>query len=488
MVAVEELDVCIVGAGISGIGVAHHLQAANPDRSWAILEARDAIGGTWDLFRYPGIRSDSDLQTFGYAFQPWTGDRAIADGPSILAYLHETAAEHGIDRRIRLHHRVVTADFHRDRERWELTVDRTDPATGTSERVTVLARWLVSAAGYYRYDRGHRPPLPGEDAFAGTFVHPQQWPDDLDLADQRVVVVGSGATAVTLVPAIAEAAAHVTLLQRTPSYVLPMPSVDGFANAARRWLGDERGHALARRKNLAQEMAIYRACRRWPTAMRRVIRWLNARELPDHVDVDVHFNPPYDPWDQRLCVAPDGDLFRVLSDGSASIVTDEITGFTADGVELASGDHLPADVVVTATGLELQVFGGMDVCVDGAPVVAADTLAFRGMLLSGVPNFAFVTGYTNASWTLKVDLVGAHLARLLAHMDAQGHTTCEPVDPGPSVGREPLLDFRPGYVRRSLHLLPRRGDRPPWEVVMDVHHDERVLRDGPVTDPELALA
>ncbi|WP_259316249.1 flavin-containing monooxygenase [Capillimicrobium parvum] len=474
-------DVLIVGAGISGIGAAHHLQANLPARTYAILEARDAIGGTWDLFRYPGIRSDSDLHTFGYAFKPWTGDKAIADGPAILAYIEETARENGIDRHIRFGHRVVRADWSSEHAVWTVQVER--PARGDTLEMT--ARWLFCASGYYRYDEGFTPQLRGLERFEGEIVHPQHWPEALDHAGRRVVVIGSGATAVTLVPALAADAAHVTMLQRSPSYVLPLPSRDPIANWLRRIFGDRRGYALARRKNIRRQQLVYGFSRRFPRAARRLIRWVNAKQLEGAAaDVDVDFKPSYDPWDQRLCAAADGDLFRELRRGTASVVTDHIETFTEHGIRLRSGRELEADLVVTATELNLLAFGGIELRVDGREVRLPETVAYKGLMLSGVPNFAFSIGYTNSSWTLKVDLVCEYLCRLLAHLDATGHDACVPQLDG-ELETRPLLDFRAGYVLRSLDAFPRAGDRAPWQLAMSYDADVQTLRRGTVDDGTL---
>jgi monooxygenase len=479
--AVEHLDVLVVGAGISGIGAAYYLQREHPQRSYAILEARDAIGGTWDLFRYPGVRSDSDLHTFGYEFQPWREEQSIAGADRILAYLRETAAEHGIDRRVRFSSRVVAASWSTAEARW--TVDVEHPATG--ERTALTCTWLFNAGGYYRYDRGFTPRFEGVERFGGRMVHPQFWPEDLDVEGLRVVVIGSGATAVTLVPALAGTAAHVTMLQRTPTYVLPVPSGDVVAGVLRRLLGEDRAHPLIRRKNIAQQRAIWRFCRRRPTAARRIIRWINARQLPEGYPVDEHFNPPYDPWAQRLCAVPDGDLFRAIRRGEASVVTDRITRFTEDGVLLESGRELPADLVVTATGLVVQAFGGAPLTVDGEPVDLSATVAYKGMMLSGVPNFAYAVGYTNSSWTLKVGLLCEYFCRLLAHMDAHGYDVCRPEVTDPAMPTKPFLDFEAGYIQRAVATLPRQGDRAPWLTSMDYSSDVRLLRSGRIDDPEL---
>ena len=479
--SVKHVDVLIVGAGISGIGAAYYLQTEQPGKTYAILEARGATGGTWDLFRYPGIRSDSDLHTFGYEFKPWEDKDAIAGADKILAYLRRTAVENGIDAMVRFHHKVLGAAWSGDDARWVVDVERVD----TGERLQLSCHWLFCAGGYYRYDEGFTPRFEGRDRFRGQIVHPQHWPEDLDYRGKRVVVIGSGATAVTLVPAMAGTAGHVTMLQRSPTYVMPVPSRDAIANALKKVLGNERGYAITRRKNIAQQRVVYRFCQRYPRAARRLIRHLNARRLPGSYPVDEHFNPAYKPWDQRLCVVPDGDLFNALSNGTASVVTDRIDTFTETGIRLASGRELEADIIVTATGLNLQAFGGLRLSVDGRPVHLPDTVAYKGFMLSGVPNFAFVIGYTNSSWTLKVGLVCEHFCRLLAHMDAHGYGACCPRVGGHAMATRPLLDLAAGYVQRAADQLPRQGDREPWSMSMDYRADFRQLRQAPVADDNL---
>ncbi|MCS7479207.1 flavin-containing monooxygenase [Umezawaea endophytica] len=480
----EHLDVLIIGAGISGIGAAYYLQREHPDRDYAILEARTATGGTWDLFRYPGIRSDSDLHTFGYEFKPWRDEQAIAGADKILDYLRETAAEHGIDQRVRFRHRVLGVAWSSADARWTVEVERAD----VGDVVAFTASWLFFATGYFRYDQGFSPVLPGRENFAGPVVHPQHWPEDLDWAGKRVVVVGSGATAVTVVPALAATAAHVTMLQRTPSYILPVPSKDAIGNRMRALLGEERAYRVIRRKNIAQQRGIWWVCQRFPRFARRLIRRINAKQLPAGYPVDEHFNPPYDPWDQRLCLAPDGDLFKAIRAGDASVVTDRIAGFTESAVLLDSGRELAADVVVTATGLTVRPFGGIGVTVDDVPVVLADTVAYKGMMLSGVPNLAFAVGYTASSWTLKVGLLCEHFCRLLAHMDERGHDVCVPAVPDAAMPKRPFLDLASGYVQRAIDQLPRQGDRTPWLTSRDYHADVKLLRRTPVEDANLRFS
>jgi cation diffusion facilitator CzcD-associated flavoprotein CzcO len=474
----SHVDVLIVGAGISGIGAAYHLQDKQPEKSYAILEARDAIGGTWDLFRYPGIRSDSDLHTFGYAFKPWTDEKAIADGPAIREYIAETARENGIERHIRFGHRVRRARWSSREARWAVEVELVE----SGATVQMTASWLFCASGYYRYDAGYTPAFAGIESFRGQVVHPQHWPEDLDYSGRRVVVIGSGATAVTLVPAMAEQAAQVTMLQRSPTYIVPVPARDALANQLRRLLGERRAYALVRRKNIRVQATVYALSRRFPRLVRRLIRRVNQRFLPDGYPVDEHFKPRYDPWDQRLCAVPDADLFRSLRSGRASIVTDEIDTFTEAGIKLRSGRELEADVVVTATGLNLLAFGDIELEVDGREVSLPDTVAYKAMMLSGVPNFAYAIGYTNASWTLKVDLVCEYFCRLLAHLEATGQDACVPELPASGIQTRPLLDFQAGYVLRSLDRFPKQGSEGPWQLAMSYAKDVRNLRHGPVED------
>jgi monooxygenase len=479
----EFIDVLIVGAGVSGIGAAYYLQRDHPGRRYLIVEARGASGGTWDLFRYPGVRSDSDLHTFGYEFRPWRSEVAIADSASILAYVRETAAEYGIDRNIRYHTTVISASWSSSDARWTVTVQ--DAVTGA--RSVILCNWLLCAAGYYRYDEGFTPRFAGRERFAGPVIHPQHWPEDLDYAGKRVVVIGSGATAVTVIPAMAPTAAHVTMLQRTPSYVLPVPSRDAVNARLTAWFGDSRGYSMTRWINASRQVVLWRFCQKHPKAARRLIRYLNAKMLPEDYPVDEHFNPPYDPWDQRMCIVPDGDLFRVIRDGKASVVTGHIETFTENGVQLLDGRQLEADIIVTATGLNVQALGGMALTVDGSPVHAPDHFIYKGMMLSGVPNFVFVFGYTNASWTLKVGSLSEHLCRLLTYMDSRGYDTARPVAADPGMTAGPFLDFQAGYIKRALDRLPHQGSRAPWRVSATHRSDARQLRKR-VDGPELVFS
>jgi len=471
-----DVDVIVVGAGLSGVGAVAHLQDRCPELTWTVLEARDAIGGTWDLFRYPGVRSDSDMFTLGYDFRPWTRTTAIADGATIRTYIDDTAHERGIDRRVRFGHRVVAAEWSSTTASWTVTAET---AAGTVE---LTCRFLYFCSGYYRYEQGYEPALPGADRFAGEIVHPQHWPADLRWAGKQVVVVGSGATAVTLVPALAGEAAHVTMLQRSPSYVLSVPTRDPLARKLfggrlpLRWAA-----ALVRARNIALVTFLYQLSRRRPALLRRKLLDAARAQLPAGFDVDTHFSPAYDPWDQRLCVVPSGDLFRAVRDGGASVVTDRIATLTEQGVALASGTELPADVVVTATGLSLQMLGGATLRVDGREVEPGRTVVYKGVLLSGVPNFALTFGYTNASWTLKADLAATYVCRLLRRMRAHGQAVVTVVDP-PSDGLAPLINLRSGYVLRAADRLPRRGSTGPWRLSNSYLRDLLVLRWGRIAD------
>jgi len=484
----EHLDVLVVGAGLSGIGAACHLRRTLPDRTFAILEARGTSGGTWDLFRYPGVRSDSDMFTLGYSFRPWTSSRSIADGPAIRDYVRDTAREYRVDEAIRYHRRVVAASWSSADARWTVEIrhtegtDGADPAPGdaaTTSRMTCSFLWVC--AGYYRYDAGYTPEFPGIADYAGRVVHPQHWPEDLDYAGKRVVVVGSGATAVTLVPAMAETAGHVTMLQRSPSYVLSLPARDAVAALLNRRLPTAAAYSIVRWKNVLLSLFFFRLSRRRPRFVRSLIRRGAVKLLPEGYDVDTHFAPTYDPWDQRLCLVPDGDLFGAIKSGRASMVTDEIDTFTPKGIRLASGEELEADVVVTATGLRLLPVGGLTLTVDGEPAPLPGRLTYRGMMLDGIPNFAFVVGYTNASWTLKADLVSAYVCRLLRHLADNGLTTVVPVAPA-SVERLPLIDLKSGYVLRSLAEMPSQGPDAPWRLYQNYPRDVLMLRRGRVDD------
>jgi cation diffusion facilitator CzcD-associated flavoprotein CzcO len=480
----RHLDVLIVGAGLSGVGAAVHLQAQMPSKTYAILEAREALGGTWDLFRYPGIRSDSDMFTLGYSFKPWKNPKAIADGPSILAYIRETAEEYGVLPHIWYRQRVTAASWSSEEARWTVTVE--DGASGEAWQLT--CRFLYACSGYYEYDHGYTPGFPGRERFRGRIVHPQTWSDDVDYAEKRVIVIGSGATAVTLVPELARSAAHVTMLQRTPTYILSRPARDRIADALRARLPDQPAYDLTRWKNVLGSMAFYQLCRRFPRQARRLLLGGVRKLVGDSVDVDMHFSPPYDPWDQRLCLVPDDDLFIALREGRASVVTDHVETFTEAGIRLRSGRELEADLVVTATGLEMKFLGGVRLEVDGREVVPAESLVYKGMMLSDVPNAAMAVGYTNASWTLKCELTTEYVCRLLAYMDAKGYRSVTPRRRDPKPAEEPLIDFTSGYVRRAADRLPRQGSFAPWKLYQNYALDLLTLRHGAIDDGTVELA
>lgn len=477
----DHVDVVVVGAGISGIGAAYHLATLCPDRTFTVLEARDDIGGTWDLFRYPGVRSDSDMHTLGYSFKPWTADRAIADGPAIMEYLRETVAENGLDRYIRFGRRVVRAEWSSDDALWTLTVE----CDGSGATETLTCGFLFMCSGYYSYRRGHTPEFPGRERFTGRIVHPQDWPADLDHAGARVVVIGSGATAMTLVPAMAATAAHVTMLQRSPTYVVSRPDTDAVANTLRALLPDRLAYGLTRWKNVRLQQWLYRRTRTHPEQVKRRLLDMVRKELGPDFDVETHFTPSYDPWDQRLCLVPNSDLFRAIRDGRASVVTDTITTFTEDGVQVSSGQVLPADIIVTATGLELVTLGEVDLVVDGRPVDIASTWSYKGFAYSDVPNLASAFGYINASWTLRADLICEYVCRLLHHLRDTDTVQCTPRLRTADRSMEPrpwIDDFSAGYMQRAVHLMPRQGDREPWINPQNYARDRAMFRSSPVED------
>jgi cation diffusion facilitator CzcD-associated flavoprotein CzcO len=474
----EHVDVLIVGGGLSGIGAASHLELNCPSKSYALLEMRDAIGGTWDLFRYPGVRSDSDMFTFGYSFKPWAGDQVLADGDSIRSYVHETAREYDVLDKIRFHHRVRTASWSSADGRWTVTGERTD----TGEPFTLTASFVVMCTGYYNYDEGYAPEFKGADRFGGTIIHPQFWPEDLDYEGKRVVVIGSGATAVTLVPAMADAAEHVTMLQRSPSYVLSLPAVDPIARVLRRFLPEMLVHRIIRAKNVALMLGVFNLSRRRPRLVRAVLgRWVR-KHLPDGYDVDTHFNPSYDPWDQRMCFVPDADLFEAISSAKASVATDRIGEFTERGLLLESGRELDADIVVSATGLKLLPLGGLELSVDGSAVNIGETLAYRAMMLDGVPNLGWVVGYTNLSWTLRCNLTCAYICRLINHMDAHGYRYCVPQLDDATVEHQPFVDLKSGYILRAIDSFPKQGPEPPWRGYQNYMRDLRYIGRAPLED------
>jgi cation diffusion facilitator CzcD-associated flavoprotein CzcO len=474
--AIEHFDVLIVGAGLSGIGAAYHLQRDCPRKTYAILEARNAMGGTWDLFRYPGIRSDSDMYTLGYAFKPWREAKAIADGPSILNYVRETAAENGIDRHIRYGCKVKRASWSSETATWTVEAEQ-DGMT-----VQISCNFLSMCSGYYNYDAGYTPDFPGVERFGGRIVHPQHWPENLDYAGKQVVVIGSGATAVTLVPEMARTAGHVTMLQRSPTYVVSRPAEDGVANWLRAKLPAMTAYNITRWKNVGMQMLFFNIARKKPEKTKAQLLDLVREHLGPDYDVATHFTPRYNPWDQRLCLVPDADLFASLKAGSSSVVTDQIETFTETGLKLKSGATLDADIIVTATGLRMQLLGEMEVVVDGQKIAPHETTSYKGMMFSDVPNLASTFGYTNASWTLKADLTAEYVCRLLNHMDRTGTRICTPRLPEGEMEIEPWLDFSSGYVQRALKILPKQGAKTPWKVHQNYALDLVALRYGKVDD------
>lgn len=470
-------DVVIVGAGVSGIGAARHLQTRCPSKTFTILEARENIGGTWDLFRYPGIRSDSDMYTFGYAFRPWTQGKIFADGDSIRNYVQDTAAEFGIDQHIQPGWRVTQANWDSSTAHWELTAAN----TSTGEQQTLACSFLMMCSGYYRYDRGYVPEFDGIDDFRGDILHPQHWPEDYDCSDKRIVVVGSGATAVTLIPAMAFEAKHVTMLQRSPTYIGAVPSVDHIANLLRRILPGMMAHKLIRMKNIVLITCFYQMARWFPGWFKWQVNRYIRKELGPDFDIKRHFTPKYAPWDQRFCVAPDGDFFQVMKNGSASVVTDHIERITESGISLRSGESIKADAIVLATGLDIQVGGGIEVSINNKVIEPAECVSYRGMMLAPLPNLAIAIGYTNNSWTLKIDLMCERVCRLLNHMDSKGYVSCVPVPPD-GLESAPLLDLKAGYVERAASRLPRQGTVPPWRTYQNYFQDMLTIRYGRLED------
>ena len=483
----DHFDAIIVGAGISGIGTARHLQDKCPGRSYAILEGREAIGGTWDLFRYPGIRSDSDMHTLGYSFKPWREAKAIADGPSIRKYVRETAEESGIVPHIRFGHRLLSAAWSSTDARWTLDVER----TGSGDRVALSCGMLLMCGGYYRYDRGHAPEFAGQETFSGQILHPQFWPEDLDYAGKRVVVIGSGATAMTLVPAMALKGAHVTMVQRSPTYVVSRPDEDAVANTLRRFLPEKWAYALTRFKNTQLQRYFYGRTRVAPAFVKKQLLAGVRAQLGPEYDVDTHFTPRYNPWDQRMCLVPNGDLFKAIREGRAEVVTDHIECFTPGGLRLKSGRELEADIIVTATGLEMSVMSGVQFEVDGRRIDFADTWSYKGMMYSDVPNLVQTFGYINASWTLRADLTAEYTCRLLNHMQKTRTRVCTPklrAEDAGMVARPWIDDFSAGYMQRVMHLFPKQGDRGPWRNTQDYAQDKRMIRHAALEDGALVFS
>ena len=478
---VERVDAVVVGAGLSGIGAGYHLQTMSPDRSYVILEGRDGLGGTWDLFKYPGVRSDSDMHTLGFSFKPWTEAKSIADGPSILAYLKETVAQFGIDQHIRYGQLVSKAEWSSDDATW--TVTSTDKHTGASK--TIECSFLFMCSGYYSYKKGHTPEFAGRERFTGTIVHPQEWPLNLDYAGKRVVVIGSGATAVTIVPSMAENAAHVTMLQRSPTYMVSRPDHDALANRMRKVLPEKMAYNITRFKNTWRQQLVYNKTRTDPDKVKNLLLGGIQLELGADYDIAKHFTPNYNPWDQRLCLVPNGDFFKAMREGKASVVTDHIASFTETGIQLASGEHLEADVIVTATGLELVTLGEMDFMVDGKQVDFSQTWTYKGFAYSDIPNMASTFGYINASWTLRSDLTAEYVCRLLNHMRKKGVAQCTPRlrEQDRNMKQRPWIDgFSSGYMQRMMHRMPRQGDHEPWINPQNYRRDKKMFKHSPIDD------
>ncbi len=482
--AAEHFDVLIMGAGLSGIDAAYHLHKLCPSKSYVILEQRERIGGTWDLFRYPGIRSDSDMLTMGYSFRPWTHPKAISPGDDIRDYIAATARDEGIDRNIRFRHRIQRAAWSSPDARWTVEAVRKSPS-GQEEPLTFTCNFLFSCAGYYRYSCGYAPEFPNAGRFQGRMVHPQAWPEDLDYAGKRVVVIGSGATAVTLVPAMAKTADHVTMVQRSPSYVISLPEKDRIANGLRRVLPAMWAYRLSRWKNVVFMTVLYQLSQRFPNFMKNILLKRAQEDLGPGYDIATHFTPRYNPWQQRMCLVPDGDMFAAIKSNRASIVTDHIDTFTEKGLLLKSGKELEADIIVTATGLAMQAVGGIELSVDGERIDPGKTLAYKGVMMSGVPNFASVFGYINASWTLKADLICNYVCRLLNLMDRKGVLQVTPKERGESAAAPFIENFTSGYIQRALSSWPKQGARKPWRVYQNYFRDAISLKWTPLDDGAL---
>ena len=483
----EKFDVVIVGAGLSGVGAACHLQKKCPGKSYVILEGREAMGGTWDLFRYPGIRSDSDMHTLGYNFKPWLDSKAIADGPAILQYVQETAAENDVERHIRYQHRVVLASWSSPRAAWAVKVYRED----TGEVREFVCNMLLMCGGYYRYEQGYLPEFEGCNRFSGDIVHPQHWPENLDYHGKKVVVIGSGATAVTLIPEMARDAGHIVMLQRSPTYVFSQPDIDVIANGLRKVLPQKAAYAITRWKNITIQQFMYRQTRKRPRMMKRFLLRRVRKELGEDYDVEKHFTPAYNPWDQRLCLVPNSDLFAAIRSGKASVATDRIDTFTENGILLKSGAELEADIIVTATGLDLLVLGGVEFEVDGNPVDFSQTFTYKGIMSSDVPNLVSTFGYINASWTLRADLIAEFFCRLVNHMDAGGYRQCTPRlrEDERGMREQPwIVGFSSGYIQRVLGRLPKQGDHEPWINPQNYKRDKKMFRQGALDDGVLSFS
>jgi monooxygenase len=485
--APEHFDVLIMGAGLSGIDAAHHLQKLCPNKSYVILEQRDRMGGTWDLFRYPGVRSDSDMLTMGYSFRPWTSPKAISPGDDIRDYISATAHDEGLDRNIRFRHQIKRAAWSSAEARWTVQAVRKLP-DGREEPVALTCNFLFSCAGYYRYSGGYTPEFPDIDVFQGRVVHPQAWPQDLDYSGKRMVIIGSGATAVTLVPALAKTAGHVTMLQRSPTYIISMPEQDTKANWLRSVLPAMWAYRLSRWKNVGFMIYLYQLSQRFPNFIKEGLLKKVREELGPDYDVATHFTPRYKPWEQRLCLVPDSDLFQAIKSGRAGVATGEIETFTGNGIRLKSGEELHADIIVTATGLVMQTFGGIELSVDGRDIDPGETLAYKGVMMSGVPNLASVFGYINASWTLKADLICNYVCRLLNFMDSKGLRQVTPMNRGEQAAAPFVENFSSGYMQRALTKWPKQGSKPPWRVHQNYIRDTITLKWTPVDDGALEFS
>ena len=482
----EHFDVVVVGAGISGIGAGYFLQRDCPNKSFVILEGRESLGGTWDLFRYPGVRSDSDMHTLGYSFKPWTAEKSIADGPSILSYLNETVDQYALRQKIRFNTLVTAASWSSDTATWTLTATN----SATNSAVTYTCNYLYMCSGYYSYKEGFTPDFPGVDTFRGTVVHPQKWPNNLDYAGKKVVVIGSGATAMTLVPAMAASANHVVMLQRSPPYVVSRPDKDSLALTLRKFLPEKVAYSVTRWKNTTLQQFVYKRTRTKPEQVKEALLKGVREALGDNYDVDTHFTPSYNPWDQRLCLVPNGDLFESIKDGKASVVTDHIARFDETGIQLQSGNRIDADIIVTATGLNLVTLGEMSFSVDGQTVDFSQTWSYKGCAYSDVPNLASSFGYINASWTLRADLTCEYVCRLLNHMDKTGTNICTPRLRESDLGmpERPWIDnFSAGYMQRVMHQFPKQGDREPWINPQNYKRDKKMFRDSPIVDGVMAF-
>lgn len=483
----EHLNVLILGAGISGIGAACHLRRKCPSKTFAILERRDAIGGTWDLFRYPGIRSDSDMYTFGFNFRPWTEPKILADGPSIKKYVRETAEEYGVDKHIRFGIKVTAASWSSSNNQWTVTARRESEGKETGEELLFTCDFLLGCTGYYNYDEGYRPAFPDEKNFGGDIIHPQHWPEDLDYRGKKVVVIGSGATAITLVPSMAGKAAHVTMLQRSPTYIMSLPAIDPVSSRLQKLLPSMVVYRMSRARNIGLQRFMYKASRSRPKAVKRLLLRMVRKQVGRHADMR-HFTPAYNPWDERLCVVPNGDLFKAIRSGKASVVTDHIEAFTSKGIKLKSGEELEADIIVTATGLNIRLLGGIHMEVDGRTIAPHDCLTYKGVLVENVPNAAIVIGYTNASWTLKADIASEYVCRLLKYMDKNGYTRVVPIDRHNSRTQDTVLGgLNSGYIRRAINELPKQGRSRPWKIVQDYVKDVPILRYAPIEDDALVF-